>query len=45
MICNYRNCEKQLEEKEGRGRNKKFCNHKCKSMEQYHKNKEKKADE
>ena len=37
MNCKYRNCNKPLPEKVGAGRNKAFCNSKCKSMEQYHK--------
>ena len=39
MNCKYRNCNKELPEKVGAGRNKAFCNSKCKSMEQYHKTK------
>ena len=35
MICQYRNCNKELPEKVGAGRNKKFCNAKCKRMEFY----------
>lgn len=40
MNCNYRNCGKEIELKEGKGRNRKFCDNKCKSMEQYYRGKD-----
>lgn len=41
MKCKYRNCDKELPKKEGGGRNKVFCDNKCKCMEQYYKTKSK----
>lgn len=44
MNCNYRNCGKEIQTKEGKGRNRKFCDNKCKSMEQYYRGKDKSKD-
>lgn len=45
MNCLYRNCKKEIKPKNGAGRNRKFCDDKCKSMEQYYRGKDKKNEQ
>ena len=45
MKCNYRNCNTDLPEKESLGRNRKFCDSKCKRMEQYFREKDKRDEQ
>ena len=42
MKCKYRKCQKPLDEQEGEGRKRMYCNDKCKRMEFYFMNKESK---
>jgi len=44
-MCKYRYCDKTPEPNEGKGRNRQFCNDKCKNMEQYYKRKDKENEQ
>ena len=43
-MCNYRNCDELPRPNNGKGRNRKFCNDKCKQMERYYRNKQKQTE-